>query len=261
MADYHDFAELHGRMGLSPQEAANWDNGIFEAVRVVECDWGDRVTVYNDLMGTAYPYIAGTGAIAVGGTMAGWGESSDGGDPLVAYEKARLTIRYDNRVQLVGGHWVSERLFPSAEFRQLDARSFRWENNDGRLVRDEEGPAMRHVFLDYVLTYHKAISLPAAILTHLGGCNGAQVASYTLGLTFAPEALILVAAVARRTLAPGMIPAWELTEHFQFRPSGANTFWRAETNQYEPMYHARGTGRYIQHPLLDFTQLVPPLAP
>lgn len=257
MGDYSELAALYGELGESPIEEATWRTGVFDATRVLECDWLDRTAVYNTLITTEYPHIPGTGARALGGDFRGWGESSDAGSGKIAYEKARVRLYYTNRIEFIGGKWLTEQLAPSSEFRQLDARSFRWDNNDGTPVRYNEAPAMRQVFLDYLITFHKVLSLPAAILTHQGACNDEKFASYTLGLVFDPETMVLVASPARRTLYPGFLRAWELTYHFRITPHGANTFWRPETLAWEPIYHEKGADRYIQHPLMDFALLVP----
>lgn len=260
MPEFNDLASLDGPLGLSPREKTNWREGVFEAVREIECDWADRVAVYNSLINTEYPYIAGTEAYAFAGDFVGWGESSDvGSGGMISYEKARLRVYYDNAIEYVDGLWLSERLLPSGEFRQLDARSFQWDSggSPGTMLRDEEAPAMRQVFLDYYITYYRVPSLPAAILTHIGCCNNAAVESYTLGLTFQPETLILASAPARRTLSTATTRAWELSYHFRFTPFGANKFWRPETNQWEFIYWMGSSTRYIQHALADFSQLVP----
>jgi len=261
MVDKFDFAERDGPLGMSPRERSNWDTGVFTATRVIYCEWDERTTAYNELIGQPYPYIAGTEAIAIDGKMAGWGESSDDGAGGIAYEQCQLTMYYSNVIRFVSNKWITEELLPSSEFRQLNAREFSWVQNDpesgGRPVKQEEAPSMRQVFLDYHLTYHKVLAVPAAVLTHQGACNHATVSSYTLNMSFPAETVILAAVSSRRSLATGFLSGWELHYHFRITPQGANKFWRADTKQWETIYRKNDSTRYIQHPLMNFTLLIP----
>ena len=264
MADYSELAHIHGSMGKSPREVANFDTGVFEAWITVECDWLDRTAVYNQIIWTEYPHIPSTGAYAVEGKMEGWGKSNDAGSNLIGYEKARIEFYYNNKIEFSGGFWISESLLPSTEFKPLDARMFCWVDNSpkpvgtGVPVRDQEAPSMRQVFADYLLTYHRVLLVPDAALTMIGACNHATVSSYTLNRSFPAETLTLVSSPARRSLYNMFtLRAWELKYHFRYTPNGANKFWRADTESWESVYRVGQSGRYIQHPLMNFQLLIP----
>lgn len=265
MADYSEVAHIMGPMGRSPEEYGNADTGIFEAKITVECAWADRAAVFNQIIWTEYPHLPNTNAYAVDGRMRGWAKSNDAGNSLIGYERARITFTYNNRIEFVGGYWITEKLRPSTQFRPLDAREFSWESNDptdtdAKPVRDGEAPAMRQVYLDYILTYHRVLLIPDAAVTHLGACNHQTVSSYTLNRSFPAETLTLVAAPASRSLYNSFtLRAWKLTYHFRYSPSGANTFWRADAKPpaWESIYRIGETGRYIQHPLMNFSLLIP----
>ena len=264
MADYSELASIGGPMGKSPVWTANADTGIFEGWLTVECDWADRVAVYNSIIWTEWPHTVNTNAYAIEGRCEGWGKSSDAGSGLIAYEKARIRFYYNNKIENVGGFWITESFQPSTEFHPLDAREFCWVDNEpqpdgsGVQCRDHEAPSMRQVFADYILTYHRVLLIPDAALSHIGCCNHATVGSYTLNKSFPAETLTLVAAPATRSLYNSWsLRAWKLTYHFRYTPHGANKFWRADTEAWENLYRIEDTDRYIQHPLVNFTQLIP----
>ena len=263
MPTYNDLASLEGEKGMSPRtERANWLTGEVEIIREIECAWDDRVAVWLSLIGTAYPYHGATNTYAYNAKVIGWGKSHDAGNGLVGYEKARLTVFYTNRIWFIGGggggKWISEKLTPTVHYMPMGERSFRWTSNTGIFVRDNEALGQRHVFLNYQLTYYRLPALPNAILTHQGASNNAPVASYTLGLIFPVETLILLGSPADRNLASGFTQGWSLAYNFESRPHGANNFWRAATQAWEPIFEERGGGaQYKPYPPMNFSLLIP----
>lgn len=264
MPTYNDLATLEGERGMSPRtERANWLTGEVEIIREIECAWDDRVAVWLSLIGTAYPYHGATGTYAYNAKTIGWGKSHDAGNGLVGYEKARLTVFYTNRIWFIGGggggKWISEKFTPSTEYVPVSERSLCWESSTSDvIVRDNEQVGHRQVFGNYELTYYRLPALPNAVLTHQGASNNAPVASYTLGLTFPTETLILLGSPADRNLSSGFTRGWQLTYAFGIRPHGANNFWRAETQKWEPIFEQRhGGAQYKPYTPMNFSLLIP----
>lgn len=250
------YKELNGW----PKE--KWTQDAFTAERLLICAWDDRDEVVAEMAangGQLYPYKPWMGARSVGASAVGYGTMKGEASPgLGYYDEAAVTVYYSTSAPTMvstGGAYVSESIEPSAEYLQVDYEDFRWGSSSGTEAKPSEAPTKLIPGIDYILTFHRVMYIPDAANTLVDYCNAGPVSAYTLRRTFPAETLLYRGYTASRDLGGGSSMTWKYSLRFSYRPAGWNTFWRAETGTFEPIYHVNGSGRYINHPLGNFGML------
>lgn len=258
-----NFAEMHGY----PQ--SRWQLGEFTATRKVICDWSDRVQLLLDIGGSweglSYPYpegpVDGDGnstAFAFSVTTAPLPAEQRQDDALTAiaqqsvaeYDKAVLTLLYSNR----GIQWsnsrklfITETLNPFTIHDTVPRDKLFWADGD----QVDMLPGKIFYGLEYTLTLHFAVAVPASLLNLVGCCNSNTI-QIGMGLAFAPQTLLFEPPAVKRSSGMGISEAWEIRFTYKYKPDGWNKFWRPETGQSEFTYLADGVTQYVQYPLAVF---------
>ena len=239
--DWDTSVNVHEMAG-SPQENLT-EKGLTATCRLL-CDWGDRYTVANEVIGDSilYPHAPGSLARAKTGTIEGFGKCERVGD-LVVYTKAIVTVNFEQfDGEDDGVDIFAESIEPLIEFITLSHEDFRWGSDTGDPLLPAEAPGMMIVGFDYVQTRYELSAVPAAVLTAIGHVNSASVSATLLGLTFAAQTLLFSSSVPTRTLKSDGTGKWTLTSRFSFRANTWNKVWRAETETFESIYHKDGGG-------------------
>lgn len=200
-----DFHELDD----SPQEERTRDG--FAATRRIECAWEDRLTLRDELLpliglGHLYPHSPLIGARCVGVGSVGMGKQQmqdlgGNGGKIAKYEKAVLTVRYEtpraDSARPVDPNSPSEQeafseeLESTLEFMTLPANDLSWTADGSTPLTQEEAPGMPlHGFV-YRYTRHNLTEPPIQLLQLRGAVNEEAIVSRLLGLTFAPETLLM----------------------------------------------------------------------
>jgi hypothetical protein len=253
------YSELNGW----PKE--RWTDDAFTAERCLKCDWENRYDVVSEMAaegGQVYPYRTSLKARAIGASCAGFGDMRGETSPGIGYyEFAAVTVYYSTiapQYVSTNGVFVSEFMEPTTELIRGDYEDFCWSSNkDGTAIKPAEAPTKLIPGINYILVFHRVHQIPGAAESLTDYCNAGPCAAYTLGRVFPPETLLYRGYTASRDLGLGTLPTWKYALTFSYRPVGWNTFWRAEKGTYEYLYHAKGTGRYINHPLGNFSYLMP----
>jgi hypothetical protein len=98
--------------------------------------------------------------------------------------------------------------------------------------------------------------VPAAVLTLIGKVNSTDVASPSLGLTFAAETLLYNPPRLRRQVSSSGAVSVTLAYAFLYKPQTHNKFWRAATQAWEPIFKTGVSGAVKVYELGDFSALI-----
>jgi len=259
-----DFGEMHG------YPKSRWVRGEFRATRRLICDWGDRVTLLNELntnLGSRYPYREGpiyevaplwysmAFAYAVEIDPFPAKETEDGtlstetGQSTAQYDQAVLTVHYSSS----GPNWstnrgtfITERLEPYTKHGMAAKTHLKW-TDDKPLERDL--PWSWHSW-EYVLTFHRLTGPPSGSLALIGTTNnnvvGSLIGNFAIGtLLYKPPTIL-------RTAEWGGIEKWQATYRFPIHPYGWNKHWRPNTADFENVYKTSDGLQYLQYPLAAF---------
>jgi hypothetical protein len=255
-----DVAEMND----SPQE--KWQDGRLTATVRLMVPWDSRNLLVADIVGgyQLYPRLPQSGARATGATITPVPNSAAAALPFMAdacnYEYALVTIEYvRNESTPETVDLISESLSPTSEFLTLDPKSFRWDKDGNKPLKEGEAPGKLVRGLEYSITQHKVLYIPAACLTLPGCCNNAPYFARLLGLTFPAETLLYSPPHAERKITsnPDDPPYWQLSHSLSFKPDGWNKTWNAETGRYEQLYVARTKAVYKNHPPASFSGVLP----
>ena len=247
-----DYEEVAG----SPVEVYR-DHG-FEAKRIVECVWSDRLTLAQELrggrrqMGEAYTYVPPQqyphypAAVVSDVRIEPFGAAQSSGDPnTIAYQLARLTVEY--RVAEFGTNpaeeetLITESLEPAAEFMTMPAEKLYWDALAANPLVESEAPQRLVRMLEWVYTKHMMASLPNDVISLTGTVNDAAITSSRLGLTFPVETLLYNPPRLERQITTEGVKAWKVTFRFTYRPGGWNAFARRGHEDFQPIYKQNGT--------------------
>jgi len=254
---------MEGKYGGFPQE--NWINGFLEAERLLECAWADRYTLLSELAGVQYPYTDTTIAWPYAATVLGIGVL-DSTTPIATYSRAWCRIKYSNKLYYdsTAQRLVSEELHPLSIHLPLDYAGFRWGAQTGASsipVQPCEAPSFIVRSSQYTVTYYRAYAVPSYADDYANCTNNGNVASYTLGRTYAAGRLLFGGTTARADTVLGSTTKLQVSYRFLIHPSNWNKFWRASTAQWETLYRAGPDGgEYTPHTAVNFASLVPALA-
>jgi hypothetical protein len=236
----------------------------FSAIRRVVLPWSD-VDAYISHLATSdglYPYDTASGATLFRAKiekLPGSALSASGGSGYVTYQKARVTLWYSTDApRYYGGLFYTEAVEPFREFNTLnnvDAdgnQLMKWvtTNTD---VEEPQGVIMGgHT---YVLTYHRATSIPANFFAAQGYCNSASVTCYSLGKTYAAQTLLHDSPYAKRQVILGGANRWMLRYRWIHRAAGWNKKYNPATNTWDNIKIGSTTVTF--QPTVNFATLVP----
>jgi hypothetical protein len=251
--EFPDYAEMAG----SPEQTFTEDG--FEATRKLLVNWEDRHQLANALAWTTYPYLPAMGAYvrSISIVPAPAKQLAIEDTNFVAYEAAIVTVGYSiSPDDPQTADLVTESLEPNAEMRTLDFEDFRWGAVDGDVLKEDEAPSQLLRSHDYVLTFHRLLSVPIEVIDLEGFVNEAVFETYTLGLSYPIETLLYAGGSPSRKITTDGSEAFSVTNRFQYRKTEWNKFFRQKTQAYEEMFHKDGD-RYRNYPLGDFSALLP----
>lgn len=220
----------------------------FTASVKLRCLYADRFTLADDLVNNGvWPDFTGAKVKTIA-MEPDFAKYTTSGQECV-YEHTLLTINYSSRED---ADVISESIEPTAEFRLLDHRLFRWSSGTGALLNEKEAPGQIIRGLNLVRTLYRQSSVPASILTLPGKCSNAIYTSSLLGLTFAAETLLFMPGSITRQIKLSGSPGFNVTVKMSYKPSGWNKFWRQSTGTYESIY-AAGGAEYKPYPPASFS--------
>lgn len=252
---------------LAPSPNSRWRNGVFQATRMLQCAWTDRVTFLLELdtyPNNIYPHDEGPAppyaALAQSVQIRGYDQVSSGGtSPVkIAYDTAVLTVEYDNRgPYIIGGQKVTERIRPSAYVKRLPAERLRWENNAGPGVDYGDAPSYPLFFATYEITFHELTSVPGNAYAYVNYVNSNPVTCYTIGHTFAAGTIVKRMPDVYQVTTMSGSPATNVKYMFEINPFGWNNHFRTPAalngaNPWQPMYVDAG-GQLVLYPSVAFS--------
>lgn len=220
----------------------------FTASVKLRCAYNDRLSLADDLIDNGvWPSFtsARVKSVAIEPDYAKY--TTDGQECI--YTHAFVTPSYSSADDV---DVISESIEPTAEFRLLDHRLFRWSSGSGPLLNEKEAPGQIIRGFNLIRTLYRLPAVPTNLLTLPGTCNLATYESTLLGLTFAPETLLFTPAPITRTIKLSGSPGFNVTVKMTFKSSGWNRFWRQSTGTYENIYLAGG-GVYKPYTPADFS--------
>ena len=219
---------------------------------VLRCAWADRYTVIGELLaGAVWPHNSLGAVCRRASSQPVPGQYASDGQSIV-YAYALITAFYDTKISKVGSDIISEVLEPTVEFITEPYFAFTWGEGGPPLLEPESpGKLVRGISL--VRTLHSVTPpLNAALLTLPGCVNNAPYASTLLGLTFTDETLLFVPPTINRTMKSDGTQTCSLQLKFDYKKDGWNKHWRAETGDFEEIYHIIN-GLHKNHPPADFS--------
>ena len=283
-----NYANVHETMEgvVSPEEELSRDNG-WVAHLTYQCDWVDRIQLAIDKLtangglGETYPHNTLHNARACSAKIRpASGQMYTVAGTLAQYEHAHVTITYktpgrNQDQQPETSNLINETLEGHAQGLTLDYRKFGWfgpKDTKGVWLTQDEAPFKIVRDLDYCVSVHNVINLPTQILQLSGTVNDSTIFSPTLQLSFPPETLLFADPVLTRkySLDQGQ-GSWTVSYRFNIQfnydnsntPQGWNSFWRADTGQYERIYQNMGTSaspnwqQYYLYPTASLSGLLP----
>jgi hypothetical protein len=225
--------EVHG----SKKESASLTG--FNASVSLKCAYADRYDLVDDLISNARSWpdfaLAKARQASISPVYAKY--TTPAGHQTCEYEDAVVTVTYSTEADR---DLITESIEPTAEFRTLDHRNYRWSSANGLLLNENETPGQLIRGLNIVRTLHNVPAVPAALLTLPGTVNLAAYTSVLLGLTFAPETLLFGIQPITRSIKLSGSTGYNVTVKMSYKASTWNRFWNQKTNSYEPIYEYGG---------------------
>lgn len=243
----------------SAHEECNGIAGLNVSVRL-QCNWTDRFNLVNDLLGTprSYPKIT-TGLVpfAISANIIdlpqqGYGTDSD--QQICTFDQALVDVNYS-------AAWLddaNEQLEPMMEAIPLDFNYFNWGTGAGAQNSLLEGEAPPLIFrsVNLVRTKRNISTIPTDVFAAIGCVNEFAYTSTILnGLVFPAGTLLFLPASAQRSFKALASLGFTLSLKFGFKPQGWNTYWRATTQAWEPIYVSGSGSPYLAYPSYDFSAL------
>jgi hypothetical protein len=223
--------EIHG----TKKEGATATS--FTASVNLKCPWADRFALADDLVTNQrpWPYFAPAKARQVSITPV-YGKYTTSSQTC-EYEDAILSVSYSTEADR---DLLTESIEPTAEFRILDHRNYRWSNNNGLLLNENEAPGQLIRGINIVRTMYNRPSVPISLLTLPGTVNSAPYTSSLLGLTFAAETLLFGIQPITRSIKLSGSTGYNVTMRLSYKESTWNKFWNQKTLSYQPIYEYGG---------------------
>ncbi len=204
-------------------------NGLTGKV-TLRCNWSDRYTLINAMIGTAWPFAGTTGPQANSIACVPFQSKTVTDGQGLVYEHALVTISYSSEIKDL----ISETLEPTAEFQIQDFKRFRWGAAAGEPLLEGEAPGKLMRGLNLVRTMHQVTTVPPETLTRVGYVNSAVYTSAILGLSFAVETLLYQPPTLSRTIKTDGATAWTINLKFGYKPQGWNKFFRQKNANVGP---------------------------
>lgn len=263
-SEYDQPHEMHGTAVV-----AFADDKLTADVQL-KCPWADRYGILNTILLTPseWPYLPDAGLYAVSGSIQPFtgtpGEFIDGSPSGLSYDEALLAVHFETLdiPESEGpGELYSESIEPTAEFLTIPHTKFRWGSGTGDALEPEEAPGRLEVGLDYVITWQKVATIPAAALSLIGCVNNSDVTSPSLGLTFGAGTLLFNPPKISRTVSLGGTNYFTMQIRLTYRRNGWNWFWRADklpNPGWDQIYpEGTDTDPYLNFTPASFTGILP----
>ena len=235
-------AEVHGT------RTENAAPGTFQASVVLECAYSDRYTLISDLLLNQRSWPSFTECRAKKAAIVPFASAYTVSGQETVYTHARVTVQYDT---IADSNLISESIEPTADFRTLDHRLFRWGSNSGPLLNENQAPGQIIRGMNLVRTIYNMAAVPVSYLTLPGKVNNAVYSSALLGLTFAPQTLLFQPGQLTRTIKLSGTEGFTAQVKMSFNPNGWNTYWNESAQAYQGIFVAGGA-QYISYPLASF---------
>jgi hypothetical protein len=241
----------------------DWLNGdIFQGLTAgvrLQCNWGDRFALINDLLSTPQPYpkTAGLGGMvpyAVSARCVTLGNESpiqngQGIDYLFAY----IDVNYNAGVVDL----ANEEIEPNMEAIPLDYRYFNFGGTASpKLLLEGEAPPLILQSFNFVRTRYRLSVIPTDFLNAVGCVNQYSYTSAILGFTFPAETLLFLPAPCSRSFTNFGTTGFTMVTKFGYKPNGWNKYWRTQTQAFESIYLNGSSTPYRSYTLYDMTNLL-----
>lgn len=248
--------------------------GHAEVERKLLCTWAERITLCRELLGYwSYGYYYPPDLYTASGNELLYNiyayECQI--EPVGAYEKALVTVRYKVKDQYIIGEdhvFITEHIEPAAEFLTLSKTGlyFGTGGESVPLGDDVEPPSMIIRMFDWVYTLQGVWSLDDAYYDLPGKVNNAAVYSRALVRTFPAETLLCGNPSAHREITRYGSYTWKVTYRFTYRnqgtlasPKGWNHWPRTDNADGDGVKFEKitdGTNNVPIYTLADFTTVI-----
>lgn len=253
----------HEELATSPRES--WSADSFKATRQLRCAWKDRLALAEQLAGSrsadgsyqspaSYPHFSAARVASVSIEPVGPPADLAGDTQAAAYTHAVVTAAYATDVDVQA--LVSERIEPTSQSLTLGTSGLAWDaapGDGGQPLNADEAPLHIVRGLDYVLTLHRAATIPQATLSLIGKTNASDVHATRLGLSFPAQTLLYTPPKLERIITTEGAQAWRIEYRLRYRPFSWNHAWHSAAADYRPLYSTHGL--VALYPQADFTEL------
>jgi hypothetical protein len=209
----------------------------FSASVSLRCAYTDRIALMDDLLTNqrTWPYFTAAKARTASAQPLSARYTTSG--QSCEYEDAIVTVNYNTDPD---ADLITESIEPTAEFRLLDHRNFRWSSATGQLLNENESPGQLIRGIKLVRTMYNLVTIPVSLLTLPGTCNLGSYTSTLLGLTFAAETLLFGIQPITRTIKLSGVGTYTVTINMSYKEATWNKFWNQKTKTYENIYEFNG---------------------
>lgn len=249
--------EEHG----SRQEGAD-QNGPTASV-ALRCSWAARWSLVQDLLLNRRPWPDGTFAggsapFAIGATIGNDGARGLTAGQELIYTDAVVAVTYGTLTQDDAPQGLAqESLEPHAEFLPIDPKNYTWTNAAGDPVTTEESPGRQTWGVNMVRTRYQLMApLYSGLCSLVGDVNTESYTSPITGFVFAAGCLLYTGATIDSTYQSDGTPTFTATMRFSYKGAGWNTFWRAKTGNYQPMWNKTASATVTFYEDSDFSTLL-----
>ena len=221
----------------------------FKGVRTVKTAWTDSEQFCMEVLSpsnAAWPYGNAT-AYAISATIESFPNAKmmDGGDGLVQFEYARITVEYtSNAIEIeFNGEKVLgyEKASGALRVEPICPTGLYWGTSSGPPVEASEAPGHDFPYANYVLGFSGVSYIPASVFTLFGCSNASAFPTLTMGYTFPVETLKYQGLTTSKTFTLGGSDGWKIELDFGSNPHGWNYFWRPSAGEYQVIVNKDGT--------------------
>lgn len=240
--------------------------GDFSAGVTLRCAWADRFNVAAAALGSADPQLGLLDVVCLDADITPVPSEGTADGQGIVYEQALVRLKYgmlpggasETKTDPVSGEdvIVTESLEPTIEYIKLDPRGFRWTDNAGRPVKENEAPSREARGMNIVRAVQNLPSVHSSILTLAGKTNQAEYVSTILGITFPVETLLFIPPSVRRVMKSDGTNVMSIVIKFGYKEKGWNKFWRQDksgTDKYDTLYDVANSTTYKNFPPADFS--------
>lgn len=228
----------------SPQETISADG--FEATRVFQVAWVNRIAFVNTMLGYAsgktlyFPcrYPSNNLAIAMSAQVKGAGQAS--GIPL-EWQYARITMNYkvpeyETRTGQSREPFILETLEGAAEFITVPADGLFWDEAKTEALKDAEAPGMLRKLKTWNYTMLRLPEIPKQVNSLIGKINTKSCYSCAYDQLFEPGTLLMGTPIIKAGMSVAGQPSWDVTLSATWNESGWNLFLRKGGKLPQPIY-------------------------